>query len=135
MGLDKVDLMAWACVPIEAKLARESAPNKFIWTFTQGQLSKLDGLIICVADYKNRRRIFIIPAGQVKYSSKQKAERRGSLCVTIDSFDLRSQWPVYMKYEDRFDLIELERQKFMERGGAWSLLNPLSAGEGDPEWA
>lgn len=125
MGLDKVDLMGWACVPIEAKLARESAPNKFIWTFTRGQLTKLDGLIVCVADYVDRKRILIIPADRIKYSSKQKSQRRGSLCVTVDSFDLRSQWPALMGYEDRYDLIEVERQKFISQGAWWQMKQEL----------
>jgi hypothetical protein len=116
MSQNKVDLMAWACVPIEAKIARQSALNQFIFTFTRGQLTELEGLIICVADFGDHKRTLVIPADKIKYSKKEKADRRGSLTVTFDSFDLRSAWPDLMQYEDRFDLIEVERQKFGKTG-------------------
>lgn len=117
MNRNKVDLMAWACVPIEAKIARQSKPNQFIWTFTRGQLGKLDGLIICIADYGDRKRVLVIPIDRIRYSVNEKTVRQGSLAVTIESFDPRSQWPALMEYEDRYDLIEIERLKFRTQIG------------------
>ena len=114
MGHNKVDLMAWACVPIEAKLARERGANQFVWKFTPGQLDKLEGLVIFVADYGEHQRYFVIPASAIKESSKNQTERVAGFSLTIGSEHGNSQWQIFKDYEDRFDLIEVERQRFTD---------------------
>ena len=112
MGYSKVDLMAWARVPIEAKAARPSGPDKFVWKFSPGQLEKLQGLIFFVADYREWRRCFIIPVEAIRLSIKMRADRIAGFSLTLGSEHGNSQWETFRHYEDRFDLIEIERQKF-----------------------
>lgn len=119
MGQNKVDLMAWACVPIEAKLARESGANQFVWKFTPGQLDKLEGLVIFVADYGKQQRYFVMPVSAIKEFPKHQAERIAGFSLTIGSEHGNSQWQSFKDYEDRFDLIEVERQKFENQNNSF----------------
>lgn len=113
MGYKFVDLMAWACIPVEAKMAGESDSNKFTWTFTRGQFHKLTGLLLLVADYGNSQRVFIVPVDRVRDSRKTGNARLNSLCVTLDSEHPNSQWNLIKDFEDRIDLIERARLDYM----------------------
>ena len=112
MGVPYVDLMAWACVPIEAKMAKQSHPNRFTWTFTPGQFRKLEGFIIFIADFDDYKRILVIPAGHEMFDDKKTDGGSKSFSVTFESKDLRSRWDDVAQYEDAYWQIENARQNW-----------------------
>jgi hypothetical protein len=108
MNYPYVDLLAWACVPIEAKAVIKTG-NRFNWTFRPGQLAKLTGLLMFIAICEPTNRIFIIPVEVLRVARKTRAPRVGGFCLSLDSEHRNSHWHKFQKYEGRIDLIEVAR--------------------------
>lgn len=117
-GLPKIDLMAWACIPIEAKASSPRYTTKsglcgFDFSFTRSQSSKgVPGLIILFTCYDNDRyRWFVIPG------NSDRIVDRGHIHVTLDSPN-SDMWKWLKEYENRLELIEHMRLQFLDTGTA-----------------
>ena len=103
-----VDLIAWGCIPIEAKLSRENGrDNSFTFMLTPDQKERgfgFDwGFVVMMACYPEKIRTFIIPVQEIA---------RSSVSVTIGSQHANSRWPWFRVYENRFDFIENARHEY-----------------------
>lgn len=111
-----IDIVAWGCVPVEAKLASESGTNKFVWTFSPGQLQELEGFIVLVAYFsRKKRRVLVLPTTAIPEEKIENHDGSRSICVTFDSFHPNSNWPVLRYFEDRFDLIDNARLEYARK--------------------
>lgn len=109
-GHNYVDLMAFSVIPIEAKLSTQvGGKDKFQWTFTGGQLKKLNGYIMFIADYGDRQRVFIVPRqSELMMAKAELSNGKGqSVCVTLDCNRPNSNWATFKRYENRYDWLML----------------------------
>lgn len=114
-GMPYVDLVAWGCVPIEAKTS-EPANRKeglYMWHFNKGQREKwFNGLLIFVCKYNDgHSRFFVVPADEIRLKEYIVRDDRETLYVNLNVGTFRKnanqelyRW--FMEYEDAFDLIE-----------------------------
>lgn len=116
-----VDLLAWACVPIEAKYSKpqydgESLKPKFMWSFSPAERRRgFKGLMIFVAQVDDATaRYFVIPADHPDLIGPEGFPSRTAVTVTLNAMDDKRAWveKTIVQYEDRFDLIEKARQEY-----------------------
>lgn len=114
-GMPYVDLVAWGCVPIEAKTS-EPANRKeglYMWHFNKGQRERwFGGLLIFAGKYDDGHyRFFVVPADDIRLKEYIIRDDRETLYVNLNDGTFRKnanqelyQW--FKEYEDAFHLIE-----------------------------
>ena len=101
-----IDIVAWGCVPVEAKLSSQFGNKQFIWTFSPNQLQHLEGFIMLIAHlHASDYRVLVVPTSSIDPAKIIDDNGSRSICVTLDSYHHLSHWPKLCEYEDRFDLI------------------------------
>jgi hypothetical protein len=101
-----IDIVAWGCVPVEAKLSSQFGDSKFIWTFSPNQLQELEGFIVLIAYYQRKKhRALVVPTEAIDPAKLEGDNGSRSICLTLDSFHHLSHWPDFEQYEDAFELI------------------------------
>lgn len=116
VGMPWVDLVAWGCVPIEAKASLKHQDRNFIFRFTPKQKKELlnkifDGVLMLLCKGKERTRVFIIPAND-KWLAKKMLQNAGNISVTLDSSHSNNKnWRYLRKFENAYYLIEQSRIK------------------------
>ncbi len=109
------DLIAWGCIPIEAKGAHPDRDSLFSFGFTSSQFAKItnnekhNGFIVFVAYDNKQERIFIVPFDD-RWLIDKCRENSSHIKFCLDS--VRGQSSRYvMQFENRWDLIEEARLK------------------------
>ena len=101
-----IDIVAWGCVPVEAKLSSQFGDNKFIWSFSPNQLQKLEGFIVLIAYYhRKKQRVLVVPTEAIDPEKLEGDNGSRSICLTLDSYHHLSHWPEFEQFEDAFELI------------------------------
>lgn len=104
------DLMAWGCVPIEAKLSHPGEySNQFTWMFSQRQRSVgyQDGLFMFIAQSSESRRVFIVPVDVDWITHPDGRPLHTAVKITLEYAHFNSvYWKLLVPYEDRYDLVE-----------------------------
>lgn len=116
MGHTWVDLLAWGCVPIEAKLSNgyvEGNINKHKWGFTEGERGRgFKGAFLFIARTPERDRVFVIPCDSPFLQTGGKPNRTAlSVVFGADHFNAYVE-PLLLEWEDRYDVIESLRKEY-----------------------
>jgi hypothetical protein len=117
IGMPYVDLAAWACIPIEAKLSRPVQDREaltFAWRLSHKQRSGIPGLIVFVGMVsKDDLHVFIVP-GDAEWMTKANGEfKMKGIKVAIDGSG--KNWEGLSPFESRYDLIEEYRKRYSEQ--------------------
>ena len=115
LGMPYVDVVAWGCVPIEAKGSKKY-DGQYQFGLTPGQRGTLinqltDGFIMLIAYDDDRDRVFIVPTDNEWIKDKFRSGVT-AICVAIDSNHHNSKsWEHIREYENAYHLIEQARIK------------------------
>ena len=113
-----IDLMAWACVPIEAKSSKPTYMSKagaqtFEFAFSRTQVNRgIEGLVMLITRLHNKEpEWYLLPGDDGIIVGK------AHVTVTVDS-PTSPYWKLLQPYYRKIELIEVMRQNFFETGFA-----------------
>lgn len=115
-GLPHVDLLAWGCVPIDAKMSfpQDDDPRKYGWGIRERQIDS-NSLFLCMAITPERIRVFIVPQEQLRIPTRRRTSDKIPTAIRVtfgsDHFNVYAE-EMLLRYENRFDLIEKAREEY-----------------------
>jgi hypothetical protein len=115
VGQSYVDLMAWACVPIEAKASKKTKQGNYHWTFTIRQKEKaLEGFVVLIALDNSSERVFVVPCeSEFMRRYYHKKGKQFAITAAIESTHHNATiWQYLKQYEDAYYHIEEARQRY-----------------------
>ncbi len=113
-----MDLVAWACVPIEVKLCnRLGDDDRFAWKFSTAEMHRgFNGLFMFIARNKTTEtdRVFIVPCNVPWIQTNGKPNKTAvTVIFNTDHYNAYMAEEL-LPYENRYDLIEELRVKASE---------------------
>jgi len=124
LGMPGVDLVAWGCVPIEAKTSQPigNREGQYVWHFNESQREKwFSGLIVFAGRCgDDSARFFVVPADDIRLREHIIRDDRESLFVNLTDGPFnknanRELYEWFKAYEDRWDLVEEYRLLAVEQ--------------------
>ncbi len=115
MGRAWIDLIAWGCVPIEAKISLPyRKENTYQWSFTPSEIVRgFEGLFMFFARSSERDRVFIVPSN-VDWIQTNGRPNKTAVSVVFNSKRAYAHIAEKLEqYEDRFDLVEQYRLEWV----------------------
>lgn len=117
IGKSFIDIVAWGCIPIEAKYSQEHDSGSYLFGFSQRQKKCIDelahGFILLFAE-SNITRVFLIPGGEAWVKNHFKRHRAISFKTETNRRNAHT-WQYIQQWENRFDLLEIARKKYSQR--------------------
>ncbi len=116
IGAAWVDLVAWACVPIEVKMCHVNE-GKLRWTFTPEQQKRgFRGLFLLLAVDGEDAQSWVVPCDGAWFLDDSGKPNVTAVTATIGSTHTNAKNEDYLKqYRDRFDHIDRYRRRYSSK--------------------